>query len=324
MNGKQSEECLVDVSEAYKRVIEATNGLIVGNKSLIELIFMSVLAGGHILVEGLPGTAKTTVCKLMARLMGFDFKRVQGAVDVQPMDVTGIRVFDPEKKEFIFHQGPIFTNFLLVDEINRLTPKTQAAFIEAMSEHQTTIDGITFSLSNPYFVIATQNSSEMSGTFPLIEAHRDRFTYSCKLHYLGSDDEFELIRRDHAGGLDWYMQLKSIDPLVHPEWIRQAVQAIRQTYVHEAAMQYIRDLVVATRSHSDVRLGASSRASLALLRGSKASAALQGRSFVTPEDVKHVAPSVFRHRILLSREAEIARIGVEQVIDEILDTVEVS
>ncbi|MEG3057133.1 MAG: AAA family ATPase [Methanoculleus sp.] len=177
------------IADAYKEIETTTQQIVVGNQPLIELILISMITGGHLLIDGVPGTAKTTICKIIARLIDYDFKRVQGAVDIQPADIIGVRVYDQTKKEFILRRGPIFTNLLMVDEINRLTPKTQSALLEALSEGQTTIDGITYPLANPYFTIATQNPYEAEGTFPLIDAQRDRFMFSFILSHLDAESE---------------------------------------------------------------------------------------------------------------------------------------
>lgn len=191
------------IANAYEDIRLTTQQMVVGNLSLIEEIFISMISGGHLLIEGVPGTAKTTICKIFARLIDYDFKRVQGAVDLQPADIIGVRIYDRNKSEFILQKGPIFTNFLMVDEMNRLTPKTQSALLEAMSERQTTIDGTTYPLPDPYFAIATQNPHEAEGTFPLIESQCDRFMFSTVLAHLDAASELEILRRERAGELDW-------------------------------------------------------------------------------------------------------------------------
>ncbi|NLA39257.1 MAG: MoxR family ATPase, partial [Methanomicrobiales archaeon] len=252
------------------------------------------------------------------------FKRIQGAVDIQPADIIGIRVYDREKNEFILQKGPIFTNFLMVDEMNRLTPKTQSALLEAMSEGQTTIDGETFDLSSPYFAIATQNPHETEGTFPLIEAQRDRFMLSSVLKHLDAENEYEILRRERAGELDWNIYRKRITSILNPAGVGTMAVTVKEIRVDEAVLEYMRDLVLATRRHGDVRLGASSRASIALLRGSMVRAALNRRTYVIPDDARALALPVLRHRILLTREAEITGIKPEDVITGIVDSVGVS
>lgn len=312
------------IANAYEDIKLTAQQVVVGNQTLIEEIFISMIGGGHLLIEGVPGTAKTTVCKIIARLIGYDFKRVQGAVDVQPADIIGVRVYDWSKSAFVLQKGPIFTNFLMVDEINRLTPRTQSSLLEAMSERQATIDGTTYPLPDPYFVIATQNPHDNEGTFPLIEAQCDRFMFSTVLTHLDPDHELEILRRERAGELDWGVYQDQIEPILGPEEVKAMAAAARGVQVDEAAMVYMRDLVLATRSHGDIRLGASSRASIAFVRGSRVQAALNGRTYVIPDDIRALALPVLRHRICLTREAVITGVTPEEVIAEIVESVGVS
>jgi MoxR-like ATPase len=312
------------IADAHRKIQETVGRYVVGNRELVDLIVIGVLTGGHVLIDGVPGTAKTTISKLVARSIGYRFSRVQGAVDVQPADILGVRIFDAEQHEFVLQKGPIFANMVMIDEINRLTPKTQSAFIEAMAEHQATIDGITYPLGDPYFVIATQNTQEFEGTFPLIEAQRDRFHFSMTLYPLDGEHEIEILRRDRNGHLDLDLYDSQIVPVLSTDGIRAMSRIIQQVYVDDAVLGYIRDIVIASRSHDDVRLGMSTRGSLALHRGAKAWAALQGRTYVIPDDVEYMAGPVMAHRLILEREAEIGRIAVDHVIGEILGTVEVT
>ena len=212
----------------------------------------------------------------------------------------------------------------MVDEINRLTPKTQSAFIEAMAEHQATIDGITYSLGDPYFVVATQNTQEFEGTFTLIEAQRDRFNYSMTLHHLDREQEIEILRRDRDGGLYWNLNERQISPVLSTDSIRAMSQTASQIYVDDAILGYIRDIIVASRNHDDVRLGISTRGSLALHRGAKARAAIEGRTYVIPDDVVNMAVPVMSHRLILDRGSEMGHAAVDHVINEILGSVEVT
>ncbi len=312
------------IANAYEDIRVTTQQVVIGNQPLIEEIFICMISGGHLLIEGVPGTAKTTVCKIIAHLIDYDFKRVQGAVDLQPADIIGVRVYDRDKNEFVLQKGPIFTNFLMVDEMNRLTPKTQSALLEAMSERQTTIDGITYPLPDPYFAIATQNPHEIEGTFPLIEAQRDRFMFSTVLSQLDAENELEVLRRERAGELDWKVYRDRIAPILNQGDVGNMAAATREVRVDETVLGYMRDLVLATRTHGDVRLGASSRASIALLRGSTVRAALNRRTYVIPDDVRALARPVLRHRLLLTREAAITGVTVEAVIDGIVESVGVS
>lgn len=323
MSNETLTERIQQIANAYEEIRLTAQQVVVANQHLIEEIFISMISGGHLLIEGVPGTAKTTVCKIIARLIDYEFRRVQGAVDIQPADIIGVRVYDQKKNEFVLQKGPIFANFLMVDEINRLTPRTQSALLEAMSEHQVTIDGITHPLADPYFVIATQNPFNAEGTFPLIEAQRDRFMFSSTLTHLDGENELEILRRERAGELDWGLYRDRITPIIGPADVKAMAATVREVRVDDVVLAYMRDLVLATRSHGDIRLGASSRASIAFLRGSMARAALYGRTYVIPDDVRSLAVPVLAHRLSLTREATITGITTESVINEILDTVEV-
>jgi MoxR-like ATPase len=310
-----------EISGAYKKIQGEIARLIVGNEDLLEIIFIGLLSEGHILVEGIPGTAKSTLVKAAAQLTGCDFRRVQCAVDTQPADIIGVRIWDSREHEFVLRKGPIFTNIMLVDEINRLPPKSQSAFIESMGERQATIDGVTIPIDRPYIAIATQNPFEREGTFPLIEAQKDRFMFSNRARFLDADAELEIIRREHSGGLDWASYLDTLSPVLSSSDLLRYIAMARTVHIEDDVLSYIRDLVVASRQHSDVQLGVSARASIALVRGSKALAAINDRSYVIPDDVKKLAPPAFEHRILLSREAEITGISSRQVVQEILGSV---
>jgi MoxR-like ATPase len=323
MDQTTTEREIAYLSWSFTEIKQKLAEFVVGNTQLIESALIAMLSEGHIMIEGAPGTAKTTIAKSLALISGCGFKRVQGAIDIQPADMIGVRIFDPVKKEFVLRQGPVFTNFLLIDEINRINPKSQSAFIEAMSERQATIDGITMPLSSPFFVMATQNPFEFEGTFPLIEAQRDRFMMCIKATHMGPEDELSIIRRVNSGSLDWDNFSGNLTPLVTPEVIGHYVEIVKEVTIEEPVLQYIRNLVVATRSHPDISLGASSRSSLALVRGAKAVAAINGRTYVIPDDVKAIAPMILNHRILLSRDAEVEGLTAEQIIAELLKNTEV-
>jgi len=314
---------LAEIPQIYSQILERMGKFVVGNEDLIRLCMVGILSCGHLLVEGTPGTGKTSIVKALAKISGCGFSRFQCAVDSQPADIIGVRIFEPESQEFSLRRGPIFTNFLLIDEINRLAPKTQSGFIEAMSERQATIDGITIPIDTPFMVIATQNPFEFEGTFPLIEAQKDRFMFSMILSQLDETGEMEIIRREHQGSLDWTSYYDQLEPAMDAGMINRYVDATREVFIEEHLLEYIRDLVMATRKHSDIHLGASSRASIALVRGGKAMAALNSRTFVIPDDIKWLAPRVMDHRIILEREAELSEITVTQVIKEIIENVEV-
>ena len=312
-----------EISGLAAIINERLNEFVVGNHDVIDLILLALLNEGHILVEGVPGTAKTTIAKTIAILTGCSFNRIQGAIDLQPADMLGVRIYDQYKKEFVLRKGPVFTNILLADEINRINPKSQSAFIEAMSERQVTLDGITMPMQSPFCVIATQNPHEFEGTFPLIEVQRDRFMFSIRSDYLNPDEELSIIRRANDGMLQWEAYSHSLTPLLTPQALKHYIQVIRQVSIEEPVLRYIRDIVVATRTHPDIELGGSSRASLALINGGKALAALNNRTYVIPDDIKQVSRAALTHRIILSRDAEVEGITRGQVLDEILSKIEV-
>lgn len=323
MTGEYPDIDFSRLSSIYQTIQDRTGDFIVGYGELKELAMIGLLSRGHLLIEGYPGTAKTSMVKALAQITGSRFSRFQCAVDSQPADIIGVRIFDPERREFALRKGPIFANFMLIDEINRLSPKTQSAFIESMSERQVTIDGETVPLESPFIVIATQNPFEFEGVFPLIEAQKDRFMFSIRMGHLDADHELDLIRREYEGGLDWDAYAGQLKPVMTRGMIESFIRLMDQVRVEEPVLRYIRDLVVATRKHSDVRVGASSRASIALVRGSRVVAALQERGFVIPDDVKKLVPATFPHRLILEKEAEIAGVTTGQVVREILDATEV-
>ena len=323
MEDEERENGIAEVFKLHETINRKLDEFVVGNNPLIDFILIALLSEGHILIEGVPGTAKTTIAKSIALLTGCGFNRVQGAIDLQPADMIGVRIYDQQTKEFSLRKGPVFTNILLADEVNRVNPKSQSAFIEAMSERQATIDGITMPLPVPFFVIATQNPFEFEGTFPLIEAQRDRFMFSIRSSYLNADEELDIIQRIYTGNLDWDAFSKRLVPVLSPEKILDLIRVVKTVKVEAPVLEYIRDLVIATRTHPDIDLGASSRASIALVRGGKAMAALQNRSYVIPDDIKQIAPAILGHRLLLNREAEIGGLTSLQVIDEILSKTEV-
>ncbi len=314
---------LAAISRLHAAISDKLGEFIVGNRDLTELILIALLAEGHILIEGLPGTAKTTLAKGISLITGCEFARIQGAVDLQPADMIGVQIYNQATGEFTLRKGPIFTNILLADELNRVHPKAQSAFIESMSERQTTIDGITLSLPRPFVVIATQNSFELEGTFPLIEAQRDRFMFSIGISYLSSDEELDIIRRASEGNLVWSTFAEGISPYTGPDDLLRLISLVGTVRIEEPVLQYIRDIVVATRSHPDIALGGSSRASISFVKGAKGAAALQGRSYVIPDDVKQIASAVLMHRMYLTREAEIEGLTTAAIVKEILDAVEV-
>ncbi len=241
MDQKIMDTEIEDISRSYGKIKQKLEEFIVGNQQLIDSVLIAMLSEGHILVEGSPGTAKTTIAKAIALITGCGFKRIQGAIDIQPSDLIGVRVYDAEKKEFILRHGPVFTNFLLVDEINRINPKSQSAFIEAMSERQATIDGITMPLPPPFFVIATQNPAEFEGTFPLIEAQRDRFMISVRSTHLNPEEELHVIKRVSNGNLNWDNYSRGIAPVWSPPIVQHYVDVVKEVAIQEPVLRYIRE-----------------------------------------------------------------------------------
>ncbi|MBP2133123.1 MoxR-like ATPase [Methanomicrobium sp. W14] len=311
------------ISETYNSLKAICSEFIVGNERLIESVFTGLLSGGHVLIEGYPGTAKTSVIKIIARLLGCETKRIQCTVDMQPSDILGVRIWNSENKTFELREGPIFTNILLIDEINRLPPRSQSAFIEAMSEKQATLDGITIPLKTPFFAIATQNPIEHEGVFPLIEAQKDRFMLRVRPDYLTGEDELEIIKRENKGILDINRFLTRIQPILTPEGVEELQEIVKTVKVSDPVLNYIKDIVIASREHSDIKVGISSRGSIALLRGAKSYAAIKGRDYVIPDDVKYISKTVVPHRLLLTYEAEISGLSPETVLRQIFETIEV-
>jgi MoxR-like ATPase len=298
-------------------VMAEISRVIIGKDPLIHDIFIALLAGGNVLLEGVPGVAKTTIAKTFASTVGLDFKRVQFVPDILPSDITGASVFNQKNMEFELHKGPVFTNILLVDEINRASPKIQSALLEAMEERQVSIDGITYPLPDPFMVITTQNPIDIVGTFPLPEAQIDRFLFKLNVDYPTSDEELNMLMAKNSGSSNVANRVLSRDE------VRMMIETVKNIHVDQKVLQYIRDLIIASRSHPKLLLGGSPRASIALLRGSKALAALNGRSYVTPDDVKYLAPKVLVHRLIVKPEYEQDSVTPEDIIEELLRTVKV-
>lgn len=311
---------IVDIRKSVSNKIKE---FIVSNSELVDLILIGLFSEGHILIEGPPGTAKTSIAKIISRTIGCDFKRIQGAIDIQPADMIGVQIFDPNTREFSLRKGPIFTNILLADELNRINPKSQSAFIESLSERQVTIDGILFSLPSPFIVIATQNPNEIEGTFPLIEVQRDRFAYSIITSYLKGDEELQIIQRADSGNLNWESFSDTITTIIDQTTLLQLIHSVSHVTMENPIHRYICDIIMSTRTHHDITLGVSSRASIALVNGSKSFAALNGRNYVIPDDVKWLTRFVLPHRMYLTRTAEIEGLKVQDIISEILETLEV-
>lgn len=304
--------------EEIRKAQEAINQVILGKGEMVELLFTAILSDGHVLLESVPGSGKTKLAKSFAKVMDGKFSRIQFTPDVLPSDVTGIQFFNPKTQEFELRKGPVMTNILLADEINRATPKTQSSLLEVMEEKQTTVDGETMKIEAPLFVVATQNPVEGNqGTFPLPEAQLDRFLFKLNMGYPSEEEEKNILltyqRNEPMDELT--SQIKLADLLKLREQVKEVTLA-------DDTLNYLLDLVRMTRNHSDVELGVSTRGALAFMRASQAKALLNGRSYVTPEDVKHLAPYVFEHRIVLSMEGAIRKSN-EQVVKELIEQVPV-
>ncbi len=295
--------------------------ILVGQRRMVDLLLAALLADGHVLIEGVPGVAKTLTAKLLARTLSVGFARIQFTPDLMPSDVLGTSVFNPKEAEFTFKRGPIFSNVVLIDEINRAPAKTQAALFEVMEERQVTADGTTYALEPPFVVLATQNPLEHEGTYRLPEAQLDRFLFKVEVSYPSLEEEEQILAGHHAGRTPEH--LGRVEPVLSAEGVAEHRALVREVRVEESLIGYIARLVHATRSHPALTLGASPRASVALMGGAKAFAALRGRGFVTPEDVRAVAAPVLRHRLILTPEEEMEGRRPDDVIARLLESVEV-
>jgi len=308
---------LAEVRSRSQRILDEVEKAIVGKRSTLELILLALLSDGHVLLEDYPGLAKTLIARSFARTTSLRFARIQFTPDLMPGDVTGSQIFDQRTAEFVFRPGPVFANLLLADEINRAPPKTQAALLEAMQERQVTIETETHLLEPPFLVLATQNPIEYEGTYPLPEAQLDRFLVRISVGYPARDDEIEMLRRRLERGRDE----PELEPVVGAAELVEMQQALEQVHVSEPIEGYLVDLVAATRASQRLAVGASPRGSIALLKLSRAKAALAGRDFVVPEDVKAVAVPALAHRLTLRPELWVQRIRGEDVVVEALETV---
>jgi MoxR-like ATPase len=307
-----------NVQATAKLIIRNVEQVVVGKRSQIVYSLVCWFCEGHILLEDVPGVAKTMLARALARSVGCRFKRVQCTPDLLPSDVTGGSIFNQKAAEFEFREGPVFSNILLADEINRATPRTQSALLEAMAERSVTIDGTTHRLPQPFLVIATQNPIDHEGTFPLPEAQLDRFLMKFGLGYPSMEDELEMLSR-----LQLQHPIETLQPVVQAEAIVAAQGSVREVHVDPRVRQYILHLVTQTRENEHVQLGGSPRASLALFRASQALAAMRGRNFVLPDDVKAIAAPVLVHRMILKPESRLRRISGEQIVNELLEKIAV-
>ncbi|MCU4753680.1 MoxR family ATPase [Halobacteria archaeon AArc-curdl1] len=301
------------IAEAIQTEVEQ---VLVGNEGTVEHLTIALLTRGHLLLEGVPGVAKTTIANLFARASGLGFQRIQMTPDILPADITGTNVYRQNTGEFELQRGPVFTNLVVADEINRATPKTQSALLEAMQERQVTIEGDTLSLPEPFMVVATQNPIEMEGVFELPEAQRDRFQFKLTVDLPDRDGEAELLDRFDTNpnlGPDTVEQVVTEDALL------EARTQVTNTYVAPPVKSYVLDLVGATRSHPDVRHGASPRATITFIDGAKARAAVHGRSYVIPDDVKALAPAILAHRLVLETDAELSDVTPQAIVEDVLE-----
>ncbi|KCZ72806.1 MoxR-like ATPase [Candidatus Methanoperedens nitroreducens] len=313
----RAEAKLSEVQHTAEAIFNEVNKIIIGKKDLINYLIISLLSEGNILMEGFPGVAKTTIAKTFASALGCDFKRIQFTPDIMPADITGTFIYNQKTGGFELRRGPVFTNIVLADEINRTSPKSQSALLECMEERQVTLEGTTLKVPRPFMVIATQNPIDLEGTYPLPEAQIDRFLFKLDVEYPGEEEELGiLISKDK----EIFSEIKKVTT---PEQIMDMVTAVKKVYVDEKVMRYIRDLVIRTRKNRDLLIAASPRASVALLNTSKSFAAIQGRSYVIPDDVKYLAYAALKHRLVLAPESEFSGLTVDDIIQDVLNNVEV-
>ncbi|MDI3403025.1 AAA family ATPase [Streptomyces cavernicola] len=304
---------LTDLTTTAERVRRSVEGVIEGKPEVVRLALTVLLAEGHLLIEDVPGVGKTMLAKTLARSIDCSVRRIQFTPDLLPSDITGVSIFDQQERDFEFKPGAIFAQIVIGDEINRASPKTQSALLESMEERQVTIDGKSYELPDPFMVVATQNPVEMEGTYPLPEAQRDRFMARVSIGYPSPEAELQML--DVHGAVS---PLDDLQPVAHAHDIVKLIEAVRTVHVAEPVRRYAVDLVAATRTHADLRLGASPRATLHLLRAAKAAAALSGREYALPDDVQSLAVPVLAHRLLPTAQAQLNRRTAEQVVLEIL------
>ena len=307
----------------FKHLSEALNSYVLGQKIVIQQLLVALLSGGHIILEGVPGTGKTLLIKILARLIQADFRRIQLTPDILPSDILGTNIFDLNSRNFTLKKGPIFTEILLTDEINRTPPKTQAALLEAMEEQQVTLDGQTLALPDLFWVAATQNPLEFEGTYPLPEAQLDRFLFKLVVDYPDTEAAKQMLLNYQQGFQAKRLDLEKIEAVTSVEEILAARQAVKKITVDEKLIDYLLGLIEKTRNHPDILLGASPRAAVLWLQASQARAWLTGRDYLIPDDLKSVAPALLRHRLILKPEAQLDGVVIDSVINNLLKQVNV-
>lgn len=309
------------IKQTVEKLRQEIQKIIVGQDKLINLTIIALFSGGHVLLEGVPGIAKTLAAKLMAQTLSVEFKRIQFTPDLMPSDVTGTTVYNAQQSKFEFNQGPIFANMVLIDEINRAPAKTQASLFEVMEEKQISVDGRTYKMSFPFMVLATQNPIEQEGTYKLPEAQLDRFLFRIVIDYPGLEEEKQILYRFKDDFKK--RRIEEVQAVLNASEIKECQDIIEKIHIKDELLDYIAEIIHSTRSHADLFLGASPRASLAIMQTSKACAAINGRDFVTPDDIRFVAFSVLNHRIILTPEREMEGLMIEDVIEEIISGIEV-
>jgi MoxR-like ATPase len=312
---------LTAFSEKVNQLKASIASIVVGQEPAVDLVLTSLLANGHVLIEGVPGVAKTLLAKLVAKLIDAHYMRVQFTPDLMPSDVLGTSVFNMKTSEFEFRKGPVFAEIVLIDEINRAPAKTQAALFEVMEERQVTIDGLTRKMSDLYMVIATQNPVEQEGTYRLPEGQLDRFLMKIIISYPSNEEEYTILKRHHEN--IELVQLKDIQPVISKKEISDFKHLLSRVFVEESLLKYISEIIIATRNSPAVYLGASPRASVALLNAGKAYALLQGRDYLIPDDIKYICVPVLQHRILLSPEMEMEGRSAGTIVKRLLERIEV-
>jgi MoxR-like ATPase len=308
---------LVEVANTARAILDEVSKVIIGKAELINYLIICLLSEGNIHMEGFPGVAKTTIAKTFALALGCEFKRIQFTPDIMPADITGTYIYNQKTASFDLRKGPVFANIVLADEINRASPKSQSALLECMEERQVTLEGTTMKVPVPFMVIATQNPIDLEGTYPLPEAQIDRFLFKLEVEYPDEKEELDMIIRKDSG-------IKGeIKKVTSPEQINRLIAAVNKVYIDEKVMRYIRNLVIYARKNKEIMIGPSPRASIALLKASKSIAAIRGRSYVIPDDVKYLFAIVLKHRLILAPDSEFGGITVNEITQNVLNQVDV-